>query len=230
MIGAAMLAFEQIFSAPFRSVMWKALALTVALLAVLWIALQHVVLYLVVLPFPWLETAFSIVSGVGIVVGLAFFIAPVTSLFAGLFLDDVAEVVERTHYPADPPGRAMPLGRSVLTTLQFTGVVVLVNLVALPLVFLLGFGVIVFFVANGYLLGREYFELAALRFHSHETTRALRLRNSGRVFLSGLAIAAFLSVPLLNLFTPLFATAFMVHVQKRISARESGAGGVLAPA
>ncbi|MGQ7790819.1 sulfate transporter family protein [Faunimonas sp. B44] len=230
MIAAATLAFGEIFSPPFRSVLWKALSLTIALLVVLWITLQGLLLHFLVLPFPWLETAFSIVSGIGLVVGLAFVIAPVTSLFAGLFLDEVAELVERSHYPADPPGRAMPLARSLVTTVKFTGVVVLVNLVALPLVFLLGFGVVIFFVANGYLLGREYFELAALRFHPPETVRALRLRNSGRVFLAGLLVAAFLAVPLLNLFTPLFATAFLVHVHKRIAAREAPPGGMLAPA
>jgi CysZ protein len=34
-------------------------------------------------------------------------------------------------------------------------------------------------------------------------------------------ISAFLAVPLLNLLTPLFAAAMMVHLHKAISAREA---------
>jgi CysZ protein len=42
------------------------------------------------------------------------------------------------------------------------------------------------------------------------------------VFLAGLAIAAFLAIPLLNLLTPLFAAGMMVHLHKLISRREMG--------
>jgi CysZ protein len=221
MIAAALTAFREMFSPPFRRVFWKAIGLTLALLAVLWIAAQVALTTLLVLPYPWLETGIALLSGLGLVVGLAFLIAPVTSLFAGLFLDEIAGVVERTRYPADPPGRALPLTTSVLTTLRFTGVVVLVNLLALPLVLLLGFGFVVFFLANGYLLGREYFELAALRFHDAGTVRRLRQSHAGTIFACGLVIAAVLAVPFLNLLTPLFATAFMVHMHKRIGGREA---------
>ena len=221
MIAAALTAFREMFSPPFRRVFWKAIGLTLALLAVLLIAAEVALTTLLVLPYPWLETGIALLSGLSLVVGLAFLVAPVTALFAGLFLDEIAEMVERTHYPADPPGRALPLLASVLTTLRFTGVVALVNLVALPLVFLLGFGFLVFFLANGYLLGREYFEMAALRFHDADTARRLREGHAGAIFACGLLIAAVLAVPLLNLLTPLFATAFTVHMHKRIAGREA---------
>lgn len=228
MLADAALSFADMFTPPFRTVLWKAVALTLALLAALWIGLQALVLHFLALPFPWLETAATILSGLGLLFGLAFLVAPATSLFAGLFLDDIADVVERTHYPADTPGRPMPLARSVATTLQFGAVVVLVNLAALPLVLALGFGILVFFLANGYLLGREYFELAAMRFHDGRTAKALRLRHGGRIFLAGLLVAALMAVPLLNLLTPLFATALLVHTHKRIAARERAPGGLLA--
>lgn len=220
MLAAVRLALGDILSPPFRGVLWKSLGLTLALLVAVWVVLQAALIYLLVLPFPWLETALSILTGLGLIIGLAFLVAPATALLAGLFLDEIAEVVERTHYPAEIPGRALPLGRSIFATLQFTLVVVLVNLLALPLVFLVGFGLAVFFTANAYLLGREYFEMAALRFHDRTTVDSLRRRHSGRLFVAGLAIAAFLAVPLVNLLTPLFATAFMVHLHKRIAARE----------
>ncbi|HWT30159.1 MAG TPA: EI24 domain-containing protein, partial [Propylenella sp.] len=109
------------------------------------------------------------------------------------------------------------------------GAVLLVNAIALPLILVVGFGFVVFMVANAYLLGREYFELAALRFHDQATVRRLRARHSARIFGAGLLIAAFLAVPVVNLLAPLFATAFMVHLHKRIAAAEGRPGGLLGP-
>ena len=228
MISAAQLALSQIVSPPFRAVLWKSVGLTLALLAALWIVIQAVVLQFLVLPFPWMETAFSIASGLGLLIGMAFLIAPVTTLFAGLFLDDVAQIVESESYPGDPPGTPMPIVAGMTIAIKFFAVVVLVNMVALPLVLLLGFGVLVFFIANGYLLGREYFQMAASRFHDERTVKALRLRHGGRIFMAGLMIAGFLAIPFVNLLTPLFATAFMVHIHKRIEARENRPDGLLA--
>jgi CysZ protein len=59
-----------------------------------------------------------------------------------------------------------------------------------------------------------------MRFRSEDDARALRRENAGTVFLAGLVIAAVLAIPLLNLVTPLFAAALMVHLHKAISARQ----------
>lgn len=217
MIEAARLALHQILSPPFRTVLFKSVALTIGSLALLWFGLEWLVARHVAFSNAWLDTAVSVLTGIGLLIGLAFLVAPVTALVAGLFLDDIAEVVERTHYPADPPGRAMPTARSLVLTVKFLAVVLLVNAVALPLILLVGFGFVIFLVANAYLLGREYFELAALRFHDEATVKALRTRHSGRVFAAGLLIAGFIAIPFVNLLTPLFATALMVHLHKRLA-------------
>jgi len=226
MLDAAALALRDIRSPPFRSALLKSLALTIGLLVALWLLLQWLLARYVTAPWEWLEVALSILTGLGLLVGLAFLVAPVTALIAGLFLDHISEIVERTHYPADPPGKALPIGQSIATSLRFFGVVVLVNAFALPLVLLIGFGFIIFLTANAYLLGREYFEMAALRHHDRPTVLRLRARHSGQVFLAGLLIAAFLAIPLVNLFGPLFSTAFMVHLAKRIARRDQVAGGL----
>jgi CysZ protein len=228
MLEAAGLALRDILAPPFRSVLWKSLVLTIGLLAALWIVLEGILAYFVALPYGWLDTAFSILTGIGLVIGLGFLVAPVTAGFAGLFLDDIAEVVERTHYPAEPPGRAVPFARSLMLSVKFLGAVLAVNAIALPLVLFVGFGFVVFLVANAYLLSREYFQLAALRFHGEETAARLRARHSGRIFAAGLLIAGLLALPIVNLVGPLFATAFMVHLQKRLASMERRPGGLLA--
>ena len=221
MIEAARLALADIFSPPFRAVMWKSLGLTLALLFLIWLGLEALLGWLVdIRSYPWIETVLSILAGVGLLVGLAFLVAPVSSLFAGLFTDEIAGLVEREHYPDDRPGNDVPALATIRDTIVFTGVVIAVNLVALVLLLVPGVNLIAFFVGNGYLLGREFFEAAARRFHDRAGARALRQANAGRIFLGGLVIALFLAVPILNLFTPLFATAFMVHVYKQVSRRE----------
>jgi len=106
-------------------------------------------------------------------------------------------------------------------SLKFFAVVVLGNIVALLLLLVPGINIAAFFIVNGYLLGREFFEFAAMRFRPEAEARALRRKYAGTVFLAGLLIAAFLAVPLLNLLTPLFAAAMMVHLHKAVGAREN---------
>src|SRR5690606_35160891 len=165
--------------------------------------------------------AAGILAGLAIAVALAVLIAPVSALIAGLFLDDAADLIERADYAGDPVGRGMPIGRSVVLSMKFFGIVILGNLFALVLLIVPGVNLIAFFVVNGYLLGREYFEFAAMRFRSEAEAKALRRRNAGTVFGAGLLIAAVLSVPIVNLLAPLFAAAMMVHLHKLVSAREN---------
>jgi CysZ protein len=136
---------------------------------------------------------------------------------ASFFVDDVADHVEREHYPAEHPGRALPLGVAVTEGVKTALLTILVYLIALPFVLFAGVGFIAFFIATAWLLGREYFELAAMRFRPPAEAKAMRKDNAAIVFTAGLIIAAFVSIPIVNLATPLFGMAFMVHMHKRLS-------------
>ena len=102
--------------------------------------------------------------------------------------------------------------------LKFTFVIVLVNLFVLIIALLPGINIAVFLAGNGYLLGREYFEMVGMRFLTPKEVKALRKRNAGKVFTAGLFIALLAAIPFVNLLVPLFATAFMVHVYKQVAA------------
>jgi CysZ protein len=232
-LDAARAAAGKLFTAEFRTVFFKTIGITLLALAALWFGL-HQAFDALALPwidallpgFPswagWLSLIAAILAGIGLALGLALLIAPVTAVVAGLFLDDVAEVVERNDYPQDKPGRAVPAVRALILSLKFFGIVVLGNLFALLLLLVPGVNIGAFFVVNGYLLGREFFEFAAMRFRPEAEAEALRRKYAGTVFMAGLVIAAFLAVPLLNLLTPLFAAAMMVHLHKMVSVRETG--------
>ncbi|MEQ8452310.1 MAG: sulfate transporter family protein [Nitratireductor sp.] len=231
-LDAARAAAAQLFTAEFRQVFLKSLGLTLLALVALWFGLSGLFDTFAMpwidelLPgFPawagWLGFVTALLFGLGLAIGLALLVAPVTALIAALFLDDVAEIVEAADYPRDPPGQPLPAMRALWLSLKFFAVVILANLVALLLLLVPGVNIAAFFLVNGYLLGREFFEFAALRFRSEEDARALRRRHAGTVFMAGLVIAAFLAVPLLNLLTPLFAAAMMVHLHKALSARSA---------
>jgi CysZ protein len=130
--------------------------------------------------------------------------------------------VERTNFPNDPPGQELPIARSVWLASKFFLLVLAVNMIALLLLLVPGVNLVAFYLGNGYLLGREYFELAAMRHVSAAEAKRVRRANRLTVLLCGLIIAGLASVPILNLVTPLFATGFMVRIWKRLAAK-SGA-------
>jgi CysZ protein len=221
MIADARDALIEIFSPPFRRLMGKSLALTAAVLVVVGVALDRLAVSFLHVGPAWLGVILSVVVALGLVVGLIFLVPPTASLVAGFFLDEAAEIVERSIEPYAPPGRPIPLGPSIAMGVRFAILSVLVNIVVLALTIFAGVGLIAFFILNGYLLGREYFELAAMRRVSAAEARLLFQRNLPMVFLAGLVVAGFVVVPILNLLTPLFATAFMIRICSRIRSLES---------
>jgi CysZ protein len=198
-------------------VLFKSLGLTILALIAAWFGLGWLIDTFVTLERGWLDNLVQVISGLALLVGAVFLVVPVTALVASLFLDDIAEVVEATHYPGEPTGRPLPTLMALKEAVGFTLVVIVVNLGALMLLLVPGINAIIFLLANGYLLGREYFELAALRFRPKAEVKALRRAHGGKVFLAGLVITGLVAIPIVNLLTPLFATALMVHLHKSLS-------------
>jgi CysZ protein len=217
MLRDAIDSFSDVFSPAFRYVMVKSLALTVAVLIVVGFGLDRLALSFVHVQSGWLATAISLLIGLGLVAGLVLLAAPTTSLVAGFFLDEIAGIVEREVDPTGVPGQPAPAIDSALYALRFAALSLLVTLAALVLLFVPGFGLVAWIGANAYLLGREYFELAAMRFRSVAEARAMRRHFAMPVYLAGLFIAGFVAIPVLNLFTPLFATALMARLHKRLA-------------
>jgi CysZ protein len=232
MLDAAAKALSQMLSPSMRRILWRSIALALGLIAVVAVGLQRLLSWLTTSGEQWAGTVLgpayntpldilawilSIAAALGIVVGAVFLMPAVTALVASIFVDEVADEVERAHYPAERPGAALPLSRALVEGVKTALLAVLLYLVALPFFFFAGLGVIVFFIVAAYLLGREYFLLAAMRFRSIDEAKAFRKEHASTVFAAGCVIAAFVSIPIVNLATPLFGTAFMVHMHKRLS-------------
>ena len=231
MLEAAAQALSQMLSPEFRAVLLKSIGLAIALIIIFGIGLQHFVVWLTGagegmaentlgpnshMPLAVLAFVLSVATGLGIIVGSVFLMPAVTALVASFFVDEIALVVERTRYPGDPEGKALPLARAVIEGVRTALLAVAIYLVALPLLLFAGFGAVIFFVCTAYILGREYFELAAMRYHPVAEAKAMRRHYAGTVFVGGLFIAGFVSIPVINLATPLFGMAFMVHMHKQL--------------
>jgi uncharacterized protein involved in cysteine biosynthesis len=238
MIAAAVKALAQMPSRAFRAVLLKSVGLALVLIAIVAIGLHRLLAWLAASGGVWAEEMLgagahtplnfllwivTIAAGLGIVLGAIFLMPAVTSLVASFFVDEIAAEVERTHYPDEPPGHPVPPASAALEGGKTAALAVLVYLCALPFLLLAGLGVVIFFIATAFLLGREYFELAAMRFRSPAEAKALRKHHASTVLGGGLLIALFVSIPIVNLATPLFGTALMVHLHKRLSGRRATA-------
>jgi CysZ protein len=227
MIEDALASISEIFTPPFRAVLYKSLGLTLAILAALWLALERATVAVAAGATGWFKALIEITAGFGLFVGLFFLIAPTSMLVAGFFLDELAGHVEADIFPAGPRGSPAPFADSLGLAIKFSAVALAVNFCAFCVWLLPGVNALVFVLANAYLFSREYFELAASRYRPIQEVRALRRRHRLTLFLAGLIIALFVATPLLNLFTPLFGVALMARLHKRL-APPVGAQAVLA--
>jgi CysZ protein len=236
MLDAAAKAFTQMLTPALRAVLMKSVGLALSLIIVIGIVLQRIFAALADSGASWAEHTsgfashaawstlawvLSIMAGLGIVTGALFLMPAVAAFVGSFFVDEAAEAVEREYYPAEPVGRALPFFRALIEGVKFALLALIVYLCALPFFLFAGFGIVVLFLANSYLLGREYFELAAMRFRPPYEAKAMRKANSTYVFLAGMVIAVFVSIPIVNFATPVFAMAFMVHIHKRMGTKRA---------
>ena len=221
-------ALGQIGDPRFRRVMGLGVLLALALLAAVYagflVLINSFVPGTIDLIFVGPITGIEALLGWGslfLMLGLSVFLmVPVASAFSGLFLEDIADAVEDRHYPGLPPVTPVRLGDSLVDSLNFLGLVIAANVLALVLYIFAGpFIPVVFWAVNGWLLGREYFTLVATRRIGRERAKALRAQNSGRIWLAGILMAAPLSVPLVNLVIPVLGVATFTHLFHRMASR-----------
>jgi CysZ protein len=236
MFTAAANALAQMFTPALRRVLLKAVGLALLLIIIVGAILQRVLSALAQHGADWAEQTsgfaphavwtalawlLSIMAILGIITGALFLMPTIAALVGSFFVDETAEAVEREYYPAEQAGHALPFFRAMIEGIKIALLSLAVYFFALPFILFAGLGVIILFLANSYLLGREYFELAAMRFRPPFEAKAMRKANNVSIFLAGMVIAVFVSIPVVNLATPVFAMAFMVHVHKHMSGKRA---------
>jgi uncharacterized protein involved in cysteine biosynthesis len=227
------MALGQMGDARFRQVLVQGLLLTIGVLIAAYVALSWLIGFFfgdgVVLPFigevQWVDELLSVGSIFVILLASVFLMIPVASAFTSMFLDQVAQAVEDRHYPGLPRPRLVPFGDALRDTFGFLGVLIGANILAL-LVYLIvsPAAPFIFYALNGFLLGREYFTLAAMRRVGRAGAKAMRARHRGTIWLAGILMALPLTVPLLNLLVPILGAATFTHLFHALQQDDSQSG------
>jgi len=222
MFASAGRALAMLFDRRFLGLIAATLALTAVLFVALLIGIEFVLAHLPPLGSIWINRLLELLAPV--LLGLAVFSlgAPVAAIVGSLFLDRIAAQVDKQFYPADRPAPGVGLKAGLVEALQLIGLALLLNVVLLPIdIGLPGIAQIATLAVNGWLLGREFFDLAALRHLSPADATALRRRYAGAVFAGGVLIALISLVPVADLVAPFFGAALMAHLFKELSRRNA---------
>ncbi len=222
MLAALCRAFHALTMPPMRRVVALSLGLAILTFTALWVVVAGVLYNAVFFEWRLLNWLIDLMGGLAVLV-LSWLLFPaVVTAIMSFFLERIAATIETLDYPGRGPPRRQRIGETIAATLRLMGLTLLLNLLALPVYLLVpGINLVLFLSLNGYLLGREYFEMVALRRLDAAATRAVRNRFGLRVFLGGVMIAALFSLPVVNLVAPLIATVFMVHVFEALPRGES---------
>lgn len=224
--GDFLKALGQLTDRRFLKVVLLGIALSLALLFAVYAGFVQLLDWLTpeTLTLPWVGEVTWVQDLLGwgsilLMIGLSVFLmVPVAAAFTGIFLDEVAEAVEDRHYPALPPAPRLTVYETLIDSVNFFGVLVAVNVAALLLYAFVGpLAPLMFWAVNGYLLGREYFQMAAMRRLGRQGARTLRKRNGGQIWVAGMLMAAPLSLPLVNLVIPVLGAATFTHMFHRLN-------------
>jgi len=150
---------------------------------------------------------------------------PVASAITSMFLDEVADAVENQHYPNLPRTSPLPFGDALRETVNFLGVLIGANILAIVLYLLFApAALFIFWGLNGFLLGREYFTMVAQRWVDRAEANRLRRQFSGTIWTAGVLMTMPLSIPLLNLIIPILGAATFTHLFHALTKRRHETG------
>lgn len=232
MLSAYTKAIEQLPDRQFLKVVLLGIAGAVLAMAALWTGVKWSLnqvpwteLWLIGGLFEWMGEYAADVGWISFVIGaggLTWLLFPVAAVAViSLFLDTVCDAVEARHYPARVgTGRAQPILEVIYGALKFLGITILANLIALPfylvLLFAFGTGAFLFIFVNGYLVGREFFELVAVRRMPLRNATRLRRAYRWQLVLFGMLGVFLMMIPFVNLIAPILIAAAMVHYYEQL--------------
>ena len=220
MINLFLISFSQLPDPAFRRVIIKAILLSVFVFVFLAIIVWFVLSETNFFTF-WLFEAFADIFGGITAIVIAWLLFPtLASFFITLFLEDIVEAVESRHYPGVILEKLNNPSATFIISLRFTAIALLLNILAIPFYFFTiwfpPMGIFVFYCLNGYLLGREYFELVALRHIKMEDIPSIRQSNRWQLFLFGSVTTFLFTIPIINFLAPILGVTGMTHFFRKL--------------
>ncbi|MDH3739402.1 MAG: EI24 domain-containing protein [Alphaproteobacteria bacterium] len=216
MFDALFKTLGQLPTPPFQRVLWLSIGGSLLTAIILWFAIKVTLDKTDFIGLGWLDWIVDILGSLAAVVLLILLLPAFVGLIASLMLESICRAVEARHYPHLPEARSQSIMEAVFIGVRFMFILIALNIVVLPLIFFPPVYFVVGWALNGYLLGREYFELVGCRRLNADDLRTMRRQHGRTTLMAGLAIAVVSVIPIVNLILPLFGTAFMLHMFQRL--------------
>ncbi len=105
MLTAFAKGFAQLTDPRIRRLILLTIAIAIGVFVALWIVVGLMLTRMTVFTTGWLDTAVDVLGGAATLVVTLLLFPAVFSAVVGLFLDRIAAIVERRHYPQWPPAR-----------------------------------------------------------------------------------------------------------------------------
>ncbi|MEO1721456.1 MAG: EI24 domain-containing protein [Pseudomonadota bacterium] len=171
------------------------------------------------------DTPFTGLQGLALAAVLlasVFVMIPVSAVFVNLFIERIVDAVEARWYGGPTRSAGRGIAEQAGEALRLVAIILLLNLVVLLLSLVTGpLAPFLFIAANGYLLGREFFETVAARMMPAREARELRKRHRLQVWLAGMLMTIPLTIPIMNLLIPVLGVASFTHTVHRLKARNA---------
>ncbi|MEI6484938.1 MAG: EI24 domain-containing protein [Sphingomonadales bacterium] len=224
MVAALILSLAQLWDAPIRRVLLRALLLTILLFALFAWGVFTAVGMIETNGWPqWLQQLWAAGAGDAAAVLLSLLLtwlgfASIATAVMAMWQDEIIIAVEQRYYPT---ARGHDLGFGVEMAMGGRAAlrVALINIALLPAYLLLLFTaigpLILFIIANGWAMGREYLEAVAARHLSLGEARSWPRRNRWDSWGIGIFTAALFAVPVLNLVAPIVGAMMATHIFHR---------------
>ncbi len=226
--------WQQLLHPKFRSVFLTAVAAAAATLIISTLILNAYWPESFTSGWEWLDEFGNEIASAGfwmVAMAGSYLLFPgIVTMVMGLLADQIATAVEEEYYPNRPGTRRVSVGETIASAAKLTLMMIIINLLALfPYLLLLflsaGTGTLALFIAiNGYLLGREYFEMVAIRHVDRHAAKEARVTHSGKVFMVGALIAGMFLVPFLNILAPILGAAIMTHIVHQLGVPDGPRG------
>lgn len=224
--------WQQLLHPRFRSVFLTAISAALATLALLTFSLNLYWPESYSFGWDWLDEFGNWISSAGfwsvVAVGSYLLFPGVVTMVMGLLADKIATAVEQEYYPNRIGTRPISISETLWSATKLTLLMLIINLLALIpylLLFLMtsGLGTLALFMAvNGYLLGREYYEMVTARHLDKISMNRMRITYSGKIFLGGAVMAGMFLVPFLNILAPIIGAAMMTHIVHQLNIPDAG--------
>lgn len=214
---------ESVTKARLPGLMVACAGLAVAVVIVLVTIITSLTAHLVNLETGWLDSLVNwIVGGITGIAGW-FMLPAFVVLIAGMFQEKTIDRVERVYYPDEVRSQEPRFWPDLRHDIRFTLWAMSLNMLVLPF-YLFGIGFVISIALNSYLLGREFFESAAGYHLGKPEAKAMGEQNRGTVYAGGLVITLMTLMPVVNLFVPILAIVWMVHVCHGIRRKSAATG------